>query len=199
MIRRGLLRELGKACAAIACCASLAAGETALSIENAGKRSYQLNGRFTVQASSLVVWEVLTDYDRISGFVSSLRLSEVVERRSSVIFLKQEAQGSFFFFSRRVHVLLALREEPGRKITFTDVSGEDFEYYAGSWEIREVSEGVEVAYRLAAKRAFLAPNFVAKGVMKKNIAGLLREVKEEILRRQEILDRNLARMTVVAE
>ena len=52
------------------------------------------------------VWRVLTDYEHISKFVSSLRKSTVKESTTDRLLLEQEALGKEFVFSKRIRVLL---------------------------------------------------------------------------------------------
>lgn len=182
---RKLLRGMVGVGGALLCLAvSAPAQEPALRLEDLGRGAYQVEGSFSVAASSEAAWSVLTDYDRIAGFVSGLRASRVLEREQDHVLVEQEASARFLLFSRRVRVLLKVREQPMRRIAFEDIEGRDFAVYAGSWEILEEGEGrLKVVYRLKAKRLFAAPDFIARGAFKASAAELLDEVRREILLR----------------
>ncbi|UPT75277.1 MAG: SRPBCC family protein [Elusimicrobiota bacterium] len=126
-------------------------------ISRAPDKSYEVEGSFTVKASSSAVWAVLTDYDRIGGFVKSMKTSRVVASRiDGTTVVEQEAVGGVLIFSRKVKVLLEIRREPGR-LTFIDVGREDFWDYSGSWSVTEGEEGAQVVYRLSALPDFIVP------------------------------------------
>jgi len=157
--------------------------DVSLRLKTKGPRAYRLEGRFRVEASRQAVWDVLTDYSHMTQFVPSLRRSEVVERRPHGVLLKQEALGQVWMFSRKIHVLLEVTEEPLSEISFEDVSHQDFEYYKGTWQITDAGKNQEIVYHLETKRTFAAPNFLAEGALKENARNLLAEVRTEILRR----------------
>jgi ribosome-associated toxin RatA of RatAB toxin-antitoxin module len=160
-------------------------GSVSMVLQSAGTRAYRLEGRFQIEASRQTVWDVLTDYGHMTQFVASLRRSEVVERRPHGVLLRQEALGRAWMFSRKLHVLLDVTEEPLSRLVFADVSHRDFEFYKGTWEIAEAGKDLEIIYRLEAKRTFSAPNFLAEGALRKTAENLLAEIRSEILRRAE--------------
>lgn len=154
-----------------------------VSISRAADKSFEVEGAFTVKASSAAVWDVLTDYDRIGGFVTSMKRSKVVASRvDGVTVVEQEAVGGVLVFSRSVKVLLEIRREPDRLI-FEDVGREDFWGYSGSWTVRERGEEAEVVYHLNAMPDFFVPSFLMSSGMKKGAGELLAQVKAEIVRR----------------
>ena len=185
---RGFFRRSVIACAAVACCAGMVfSQEIALTLDDSGQGKYRLEGSFLVQATRDTAWQVLTDYNGISRYVSSLKLSRVLGRRDGKVLLEQEAIGGVFVFSRNIRVLLEVSEEPPHIISFEDISQQDFKTYAGSWRIEPEMGGVKVTYLLDAQRNFLAPGFVAKRVFQKNVEKLLAEVRAEILRRSSAI------------
>jgi carbon monoxide dehydrogenase subunit G len=141
---------------------------------------YRVEGAFVVDAPRTVVWEVLTDYEGIDEFVSSILRSEVTERRPDGLLLQQEAVGKLFLFSKSIHLLLEVREEPEHTIAFRDVSGRSFESYSGEWRIEDAGDAVRVSYALSAKPAFRQPPFVARRTMRDSVQRLLDEVRLEI-------------------
>lgn len=147
---------------------------------------YEVQGLFSVQASSTAVWDVLADYENIPSFVSSMRLSRVKERHEDgTLILEQHAVGGLFFISKTVRVLLEVRRSPER-MDFLDVRREDFRAYEGSWSTQETTDGTMVNYHLQVSPRFPAPGFLLKGVMKRGARGLLGQVRMEILRRSSL-------------
>ncbi len=144
---------------------------------------YQLDGIFSVQASSALVWGVLTDYEGIGRFVDSIKESRVLKRERGGVIIEQVGRAGFLIFSKEVKLVLAVDEQPDSEIDFRELQG-PFERYVGSWRIRAGGGGCLVCYRLDAQpAASLVPGFVARRVMRKTVGRLLEEVRREIERR----------------
>ncbi len=147
--------------------------------------TYFVVGRFFINAPRAVIWEVLTDYDAIHEFVSSIRKSRVKEQHQGYLLIEQESKGKFFIFSRNINIVLEVREEPLRKIWMKEVSQKDFDLYEGSWAIEEAESGLNVIYSLKSQPSFWVPGFIVKSSMRKNIRTSLKEIKSEILKRNQ--------------
>ena len=145
---------------------------------------YQLKGDFEVAAPLNKVWEVLTDYDHIDEFVSSIERSEVKERGIHSLLLEQSAIAGAFVFKKKVDVLLKVLEQPTKEIIFVDISHHDFELYEGSWSLESVPNGVEVRYEMIAEPRTRTPRFLTRAAFLKTSRNLLKEVRTEILSRK---------------
>lgn len=148
-------------------------------------KTYEVSGLFTVDASTSVVWDVLTDYERIPSFVSSMRASRVEEsRRDGSMLVSQRAVGDMFFLSKTMRILLEVRRGPEQRLRFTDVGHQDFRTYDGDWEVRPITVGAGVSYHLLVEPSFAAPSFIMIRAMKKGAGKLLEQVRAEIIRRE---------------
>jgi carbon monoxide dehydrogenase subunit G len=143
--------------------------------------AYRIEGSFGVDTPATTVWAVLTDYDGVPSFVSSMR-SSTAQRESGRLLVTQEAVGKAGPFSRTMHVVLEVTEQAPERIAFRDVCGGSFYSYAGSWTISPEGTGVRVTYVLDARPRSSPPLF-AKSIMSSNARGLLEQVRIEILRR----------------
>jgi hypothetical protein len=178
--------RLGIVCAVFLLAGNLLyAEDVTMNLEDLGHGTYRLEGHLKVVGSAYDVWKVLTDYENISKFVSSLRKSTVKESTTDRLLLEQEALGKEFIFSKRIRVLLQITEIPYKRIIFEDISHVDFGFYEGSWEIHPGTSGLDVVYRLNCKRLFTVPNVLAKDALKKSAEDLLSEVRAEIIRRAD--------------
>ncbi|HKQ56982.1 MAG TPA: SRPBCC family protein [Candidatus Eisenbacteria bacterium] len=148
-----------------------------------GAAGLEVEGRCTVVAPVAIVWEVLTDYDGIDRFVSSMRESRVTERDEHHALVEQVAVGRLFLFSRKFQVTLFVEEFPDTTIRFADALGKDFESYVGEWRIEARPEGVGLVYQVGARPSFSIPDFLARGVFRRTARDLLAQVKTEIERR----------------
>ena len=159
------------------------ATSSALSVSvKSASGAYRIEGAFTVEAPPAVVWAVLTDYDRVPSFVSSMRSSTSQRGPSGRLLVTQEAVGRAGPFSRTMHVVLDVTEQVPERIAFRDVCGGSFHSYAGSWTIAPEGTGARVSYTLEARPRSSPPLF-AKSIMSANARGLLEQVRTEILRR----------------
>ena len=157
----------------------------AVLVSRQGPAELQVESRCRVSAPLSTVWAVLTDYDRIDDFVSSIRESRTKERNQSHALVEQVAVGRLLIFSRRLHVLLDVHEEENVGIHFEDKLGRDFLVYKGSWQLVPHGDQIEITYRLTARPNFRVPDLVARGVFRRAASGLMGEVEAEILRRAE--------------
>ena len=148
-----------------------------------GPAGYEVEGRCRVAVSSDVVWDVLTDYDGIDRFVSSMRESRVSGNHQEGVLVEQVAVGRLLFFSRRMRATLRVREEHPGRIHFEDVLHQDFVSYRGEWIVEKVGAEVEIVYRVDARPAFAVPPGIGGGLFKRTVRELRAEVRGESERR----------------
>ncbi len=148
-----------------------------------GPAGLKVDGRCLVRAPVSVAWEVLTDYDGITRFVSSIRESRVAGRSDHHVVVEQVAVGRLLLFRKRFRATLFVEETPPTRIRFEDVLGRDFEDYRGEWRIEERPGGVEIVYRVNARPSFSVPDFVARGLFRRTARELLSQVRSEMERR----------------
>lgn len=149
----------------------------------------EVEGRFRVAAPHSVVWAVLTDYDGIHRFVSSMRESRVTARRDDEVMVEQVAVGRLLLFKRQLRATLRVHEEAPGCIRFEDVLHKDFERYQGEWRIEDHGPEVEVTYRLSARPAGSIPDFLARGMFARTVRQLLNELQREIENRAVLAGR----------
>lgn len=144
---------------------------------------YEVRGEFSVPVANHIAWHVLSDYEHIPSFVSSMKSSVVQSREGSRLRLRQRATAGAFLVRRTVEVDLEVTEEPGRRIAFHDVDGRDFRLYSGAWTIAPSPSGSVVSYVLVARPRAALPGFVGRNVMGSSARRLLEEVRDEMMRR----------------
>lgn len=142
-----------------------------------------VQGEFRAPVSGVTAWQVLTDYDHIARFVSSVRSSRVERRDEHGLLLRQDAVGGFFLFHRRVQVLLDVRETPGSRIAFHDVLNKDFRSYVGEWRIATDSSETRVNYELRAEPRTPMPRGFCRVMLRRVARDLLQQVRAEMVRR----------------
>ncbi len=184
-------RALGIAMAVVAtmlapaaCRATPDAPQILLAVVETGS-SFRLDGSFVTPAPRAVAWSVLTDYDALDQFVSSMRHSKIRVRTADTLLVEQSAACRILVFNRTIHLLLSVQETPLRTIRFRDVAHRDVQSYIGSWELHDVPDGIRVDYRVAVTPRDGSTNRMAMGCARSSARGLLGEVAAEIARRAE--------------
>jgi hypothetical protein len=145
--------------------------------------AFDVRGSFKTHAPLSLAWDVLTDYDHIASFVSSMRASHVEQRSGDTLRVHQVAAITVLLFHRTATVTLAVTEMPPHRIEFVDVLGQDFTRYSGSWTLRADSGATEVSYALAATPQTGPSGWFSRGVMSRTTSDLLSQVRKEIERR----------------
>jgi carbon monoxide dehydrogenase subunit G len=151
-----------------------------------GPAGLEIDGRCLVQGTGADAWRVLTDYDGISRFVSSMRESHVSSRGPGYLIVDQVAVGRLLLFSKRMHASLRVVEEPPARITFEDVLRRDFQVYQGEWRVEPQAAGTAIVYHVTAQPTFSIPDAIARGMFRKTVRELLSQVAAEIDRRAHL-------------
>jgi len=152
-------------------------------VERSTDKSYVVDAAFDVDAPATIAWEVLTDYEGMGRFVSSIRQSTVKQRSGGRVLLEQHGVGRAWIVSLPMHVVLEVREQDARVLMFRDVCGKSFTTYEGAWELTTIGSGTRIIYRLKADPTGRQPAMVAKSAIKGSVRKLLDEVRHEILAR----------------
>lgn len=159
------------------------AAGVAVSLERAAPGRYHIHGRFEVGASTAIAREVITDYDGIGRFVSSIRSSRVLKRDSRGVLIRQVGTARFLFFSRSVTLTLRVTETP-QSVFFKQVGKSPFKLYEGVWAVKGARCDSQVTYELTAQPGgSLGLRAVAGAALKRNVRRLLDDVRREIERR----------------
>ena len=144
---------------------------------------YEVRGRFTTLASRDTVWRVLTDYERIPGFVGSMKHSTVEHRDGPRVRVNQSASIGVFPMRKTARLALDVFEEQPNRLAFRDTLGQDFRLYSGSWELQSDSARTTVIYTLEATPKAPVPSWIGRSMMSHAATDLLRQVHAEIERR----------------
>ena len=152
-------------------------------VERGADQAYVVDAAFDVNVPTPLAWEVLTDYEGIGRFVSSIRQSTIRKRDGGRVLLEQHGVGRAWIVSLPMHVVLDVREQDQRVLAFRDVCGKSFTTYEGTWELTTVGSGTRVIYRLKADPTGREPAMLARSAIKGSVKKLLDEVRTEILAR----------------
>jgi carbon monoxide dehydrogenase subunit G len=152
-------------------------------VERDADKAYVVDAAFDVNVPASIAWEVLTDYEGIGRFVSSIRQSRIKKREAGGVLLEQHGVGHAWIVSLPMHVVLDIREQYQRMLAFRDVCGKSFTTYEGTWELATIGSGTRVTYRLKADPNGRQPAMLARSAIRGSVRKLLDEVRNEILAR----------------
>ncbi|MCX7154752.1 MAG: SRPBCC family protein [Proteobacteria bacterium] len=135
-----------------------------------------------LQSDVRIVWQVLSDYDRLAQFIPDMKSSRVVERNAEGPVVEQLGEYSFLFFSQPIEVRLQVVETPPHRIVSRAVAG-SFREMTGSYDLSPISGGVRLRYAGRMNPKFDVPPFfgtvAVRAVAEKQFRGMV----DEILRR----------------
>src|SRR5919204_466521 len=144
--------------------------------------TYSVTARFQVSQPPAVVLAVLTDYEQIPRFMPRVRTSIVLERAGDRAVVEQEAVSRVMTFSKRVHLVLEIRETADT-LEFRDRCGRSFARYEGRWQVLDQKGTTEVQYELTAQPSFDVPEFLVKRVLRRDAVDTIEQLQREIAAR----------------
>jgi ribosome-associated toxin RatA of RatAB toxin-antitoxin module len=161
--------------------ASAQPGPGSLSVQEE-RGVYTVLARFVVESPPSVALAVLMDYGRIPRFMPGVRSSTVLERAGGRIVVEQEAVSGVLMFSKRVHLVLEIDEQPDA-LLFRDRCGRSFVQYHGAWRIADEAGRTSISYELTAEPSFDVPGFMLRRILKRDSSDMMQRLQREISER----------------
>jgi hypothetical protein len=143
---------------------------------------YTVAARFLVEQPLSVALTVLTDYEQIPRFMPDVRTSIVRERGVGWAVVEQETVSSVMMFSKRVHLVLEIEEQP-EALIFRDRCGRSFIRYEGAWRLSQQGAQVAITYELTAEPLFEVPGFLLKRLLRRNSGEMIERLQREMAAR----------------
>jgi ribosome-associated toxin RatA of RatAB toxin-antitoxin module len=122
---------------------------------------------------------VLTDYEHIPRFMPDVRTSRVLEQSGAGVVVEQEAVARLMMFSKRIHLVLDIRQQPG-SIHFRDRCGQSFKQYEGGWSVTANAGQTSIEYTLTAEPSFDVPEFLLKRLLKRDSSRMIENLRTEV-------------------
>lgn len=146
--------------------------------------TYAVAAQFEVPQPSSRALAVLTDYERIPRFMPGVLTSIVRERSDGRVLIEQEAVSRMMMFSKRIHLLLEVREEADT-LRFRDAAGRSFISYEGTWHLAERDGRTVITYELRARPNFDVPGFLLGRLLKRDARQMIDSLRAEIAARRD--------------
>ena len=143
---------------------------------------YTVVARFLVDQPPAAALAVLTDYEHIPRFMPGVRTSIVLERAAGRTIVEQEAVSSLMMFSKRVHLVLEIDEQPDA-LVFRDRCGRSFARYDGAWRVSPANGRTAITYELTAEPSFDVPGFILKRLFRRDSTAMIERLQREIAAR----------------
>ncbi len=146
---------------------------------------YNFNGTFAVDSDQQTAWNVLTDYNHFSKFISNMNC-HVRQQDGNDLLVEQTVGGGFLFIREEVKGLLKVHEEPLSVLSLREVSQKHFQVYQGVWKIQPdpTAKTMKITYDLEAQKNLRTPHFVTADLFRQSSEDLMVEMKKEIERRE---------------
>jgi ribosome-associated toxin RatA of RatAB toxin-antitoxin module len=93
----------------------------------------QFAGQILIPAPASVVWEVLTDYDRLTDFMPGLLSSQVLERQGSQVKMEVRSVTQVFLAQIPSMAQLQMTEDPLSVLRFDLLAGDTLTQLSGRW------------------------------------------------------------------
>ena len=149
------------------------------------KGVYTVVARFSVDQPPSVALTVLTDYEQIPRFMPGVRTSIVRERGAGWALVEQEAESRLMLFSKRLHLVLQIEEQPDALI-FRDRCGQTFTRYEGAWHLSGSEGHTMITYELTAEPSFDVPAVILKRLLRRDSGRMIVSLQREIAARAAI-------------
>lgn len=103
---------------------TVAVAAESVSVEAEGRGALILvDARARIQAPYSLIWDTLTDYERLADFIPGMRVSRLIARRGSSAIVEQKGQAGFFIFNYPIDVVVESVELPPGVIEIHAVRG----------------------------------------------------------------------------
>ena len=138
-----------------------------------------------IAASAGEVWEVLTDFENLPRFVSSVVSSKVVARNGNIVRVAQTGKGSFGPFSFEFQSVRELTLIPFEKFETRMVEG-NFKRFRGTTRLDANAGMTRIRYQSESVPETLLPlSFIRSSIESKTREHYL-EISREVLRRKNL-------------
>jgi carbon monoxide dehydrogenase subunit G len=132
-----------------------------------------------------LVWQTLTDYDRLADFIPGMRRSRLVERRGAVAVVDQLGEAGFLFLTFPIEVTLASTERPPYDLEVNMLKG-NLKRLDGAYRIEPQGGGRILLTWNGIVEAQSMPPLLGEIVMRSNIEDQFRGMVREIERRDAL-------------
>ena len=156
---------------------------------------YRIDASADVDADQALVWDTLTDYERLPQFVPGIRRVRVLESHEEAgrrhLLIEQAGELRFLFFARRVAVLLEVEQQPQSRVEARalplppggDSDGSSLHEFEGTYTLVPIPGGVRLGYRARFAPEFTLPPIFGTLAVRRTMQAQFEAMLAEIDRR----------------
>ena len=153
-------------------------------IERLPSGTRRLAAQLRSDLPAALLWDVLTDYERLDQFIPNLASSQLVHREGDTVRLQQVGSQKLLGLRFSAQVLLELKEvRPDGVLRFSMLKG-DFRRFEGSWQIRDLPDGSSLLYELTVQGCLGMPIGLIEERLRDDLSSNLRAVAAEARQRR---------------
>jgi hypothetical protein len=160
-------------------------------------RGYRIDATADVSATREIVWQTLTDYERLPQFIPGVSRVRILNASESGgrqrLLVEQAGELHFLFFARRVVALLDVMQEPTTRIVahaisrprLADGRGDEMrlDAFEGTYTLQALSGGVRLAYRARLVPEHSLPPIIGPWALRRTLQAQFEAMLAEIDRR----------------
>jgi len=155
-------------------------------MQNNDQSFFRVDASGFAAATQQQVWQVLTDYERLSSFVPDMSSSRLISRTGHEAIVEQNGKTGFLFIKRDVHLVMRVTEQPFSTIDIALIEG-DMKHYTAHWGLapsaRDGRSGTLVTYSASMEPDFFVPPLVSGPLVQADVEKTMEAVIAEIARR----------------
>jgi carbon monoxide dehydrogenase subunit G len=175
--------------ASLCLCPVLGAAQEAPLVSASDVRVERSGDQFTVDLSFYApvapaqAWSVLTDFERMAGFVPNMISSDIVERNDKLLKIRQKGVSRFGIFSTNFESIQETQLTPLTEIRARGVSG-DFKRMDSVMQLAPEGSGTRLTYHAEVQPDFWFPPFIGPVLARRDVAEQFSAMLREMVRRQ---------------
>ncbi|WP_165873507.1 SRPBCC family protein [Parasulfuritortus cantonensis] len=155
-------------------------------ITDIGLSGVSIRAITAVNADRRVLWDTLTDYNRLAAFVPGMTLSrQISPANARTKQVEQRGEGGLLAMVLPDHVIMELDEQPYSRIGFRSVSG-GLSSMQGEWVILGEQAPVTLGYRARVVTALPPPPVLTEDYIREEIRLRMEAVAREAERRMRL-------------
>jgi ribosome-associated toxin RatA of RatAB toxin-antitoxin module len=182
------MKALRSRLACLACAvlpgAALAADDISVSAHREAD-AVHVSARASLRAPRDLVWDTLTDYDRLHDFIPGMRTSRVIGRRGAAVIVEQRGEARFLVFSYPIEVTVASVQRPPYLIEIHLLRG-NLRKLDGAYRIEPLPAGrLILRWEGTIVPALALPSVVSQYLIRASVEDQFLGMVREIERRDE--------------
>lgn len=140
----------------------------------------ELHAHALLAAPMPLVWEVLTDYERMPRFIPGIEKSVIRQRQGNHLLVEHTGDARFLFFSFPIDVTLEVDESPPKWVASRAVAG-NVRRMTGRYDLSEEAGGVLLRYSGVIEPDFDLPPLIGvaalRGTVREEFTAMVAEIE----------------------